>query len=145
MNLHTDDHHKEWLQDIEYRSAFGEESAKLEIAIAITEARLLAGVTQAVLADRSGVSQAYVAKLERGDANPTIGNVGRLLAGIWMRPDVKPAPLDAGDSFESVLLLVSEDTPTSGMQPFRWEGDIEEASSSSSLASIRSLIVAGQG
>ena len=64
------DSHHAWLEDIEYRQEFGSESAKLEIAVALAAARKTAGVTQARLAELAEVSQAYIAKLESGEANP---------------------------------------------------------------------------
>ena len=84
MTQRTDGHdsHLSWLQDIEYRKEFGAEGAKLEIAAALVRARELAGMTQSALAELAGTSQAYIARLESGDANPTIGNVARLFACI---------------------------------------------------------------
>jgi transcriptional regulator with XRE-family HTH domain len=43
-----------------------------EAAALLREARYAAGLTQAVLAERLGVSQAAIAKLERPGANPTL-------------------------------------------------------------------------
>ncbi|MYK36123.1 MAG: helix-turn-helix transcriptional regulator, partial [Chloroflexi bacterium] len=54
------------------------------------------------LAERARVSQAYIAKLERGDANPTIGHIGRLLACMGLKPSVSVAPMVAAASSESV-------------------------------------------
>ncbi|MBI4307272.1 MAG: helix-turn-helix domain-containing protein, partial [Chloroflexi bacterium] len=59
------------LKDPEYARLFGEADAKSEFAIALCRARDRAGITQKELADRLGVSQAYIAKLSAGDANPT--------------------------------------------------------------------------
>lgn len=73
------------LQDLEYRLGFGEESAKLEVALMLCRARRAASVTQIELARRLGISQTYVARLERGDANPSIGKVGRVLAALSLR------------------------------------------------------------
>ena len=98
MNEQAVDSHKVWLDDIEYRGEFGSESAKLEIAAALADARALAGVTQLGLAERAGVSQAYVAKLEQGGANPTIGNIGRLFACIWMKPAIQAVSLEPSRS-----------------------------------------------
>ena len=80
------------LEDLEYRREYGAESAKLETAVAFARARENAGHTQAAVAQRAGVSQAYIAKLERGDANPTVGQLGRMLAVIWshLRIDCEP-------------------------------------------------------
>ena len=65
------------LADLEYRREYGSENAKFETAVALVQVRELAGLTQAALAEEAGVSQAYIAKLERGDANPTVGQLGR--------------------------------------------------------------------
>ena len=103
MRLHeAQDSHAAWLEDIEYRQAFGSETAKLEVAAALVDAREAAGITQTALAERAGVSQAYIAKLERGDANPTIGHIGRLLACMGLKPSVGVAPMEPAASSESV-------------------------------------------
>lgn len=98
------DSHLEWLRDIEYRSAFGAETAKLEIAAAIADARSLARVSQARLAELAGVSQPYIAKLESGDANPTIGRAGELFASLWLRLTLSLVPLEPLTSIESVAI-----------------------------------------
>ena len=96
------DSHVSWLEDIEYRKEFGAESAKLEIAAALAQARELAGVTQSALADLAGTSQAYIAKLESGDANPTIGNIARLFACMWLKLEIKPMQMERFISTEAV-------------------------------------------
>ena len=104
------DSHAEWLQDIEYRREFGSESAKLAVAAALADAREAAGITQSVLAERAGVSQAYIAKLERGDANPTIGQFGRLLACMWLKPSIGVTPMEPPASLQPVQ-VESETVP----------------------------------
>jgi transcriptional regulator with XRE-family HTH domain len=58
----------------------------------IKEARNRAGLTQTGLAHRLGISQAAVAKLERPDANPTVGNLDDALwaTGHRLTLDVSP-------------------------------------------------------
>ena len=97
----VEDGHVEWLKDIEYRQEFGSETARLAVAAALADARKAAGMTQSALAHRAKVSQAYIAKLERGDANPTIGHIGRLLACMWLKPSVGVAPMEPPTSFET--------------------------------------------
>ena len=96
------DTHASWLEDIEYRREFGSESAKLAMAAALVRARELANMTQSALAELAGTSQAYIAKLESGDANPTIGNIGRLLACMWLRAAIEPARMEPFTYMEPV-------------------------------------------
>lgn len=81
------------LQDKEYRRDFGAATVKYDLAIALVEARTQAGLTQQQLAELCGVQQSYIAKLESGEANPTVGNIGGLLAIIWRRLRMQPIPL----------------------------------------------------
>lgn len=106
MNQQIDSHdsHVFWLDDIEYREEFGAETAKLEIAAVLVRARELTKMTQSALAEAAGTSQAYIARLERGDANPTIGNIGRLLACMWLKPSIVPMQLDPSKSIESIVI-----------------------------------------
>jgi transcriptional regulator with XRE-family HTH domain len=91
---------QEELEDPEFRRTYGAELAKAELAVAISEARRLCGWTQQDVADRAGVSQAYIAKLESGEANPTIGQLGSIFACLGLRVTVSSMPLtqDAADS-----------------------------------------------
>ena len=106
MTQQSDGHdsHTLWLQDIDYRKEFGSESAKLDMAAALVNAREMMNMTQSALAKLAGTSQAYIARLERGDANPTIGNIGRLFACMWLKPRIAPTPMDPFTSIESVLI-----------------------------------------
>jgi transcriptional regulator with XRE-family HTH domain len=58
----------------------------------ITEARTRAGLTQQQLADRSGMAQPAIARLERGHVSPTFTTVERLVAasGFALRIDLLP-------------------------------------------------------
>lgn len=85
----------ESLQDPERRCGFGAEGVKTSFAFALLEARESAGMTRAELAEASGVSEAYISKLESGDANPSVGKVGEIFAAMWMKPTVGFAPLMA--------------------------------------------------
>ena len=57
----------------------------------LADARRRAGLTQAELADRLGISQSAVAKLEREDANPTVRTLERALRATGNRIEVRPA------------------------------------------------------
>ena len=81
------------MADDEVRMAYGEELAKMDFALALTKARKESDLTQQQLAERLGVSQAYIARLESGLANPTIGKAGSIFACLWKRPSISMAKL----------------------------------------------------
>ena len=51
--------------DPEYQAIYAEEAAKSELWLQLVEARQVAGLTQAEVAERLGVSQAQVARIEK--------------------------------------------------------------------------------
>ena len=81
------------LQDDETRLVYGEEMAKLDFAVAVAKARKESGLTQGQLAGILDVKQPYIARLESGEANPTIGQAGKTFAAMWHRMTVQPGPL----------------------------------------------------
>lgn len=70
-------------------------------AVALRAARQRAGLTQAALGERAGVSQALISAYENGHRQPTIPTLARLLraAGFDIRMELSPvalfSPLDA--------------------------------------------------
>lgn len=81
------------LQDVEFAREFGASAAKTDFALTLANARRICQVTQADLANLLGTSQSYIAKLERGDANPTIGRIGEFLAILSLRLSTNTIPL----------------------------------------------------
>ena len=75
---------KQNLQDPEFARMFGAAQAKSSFALTLTKARAKLGLTQKELATKVGVSQAYIAKLEGGEANPTLERIGSLLATLGL-------------------------------------------------------------
>ena len=92
------------LQDQEFAREFGSELAKVDFAVTLNKARKNAGLTQAQLADLLGVKQSYIARLERGDTNPTLGKIGKILAAIGLCLRTGVAPLKAGIRAKADLL-----------------------------------------
>ena len=76
---------KRRLKDPEFAKMFGVAQAKSSFALTLAKARATLGLTQKALANRVGVSQAYIAKLEGGEANPTLERIGSLLAMLGLR------------------------------------------------------------
>ena len=85
---------EEKLKNPDFARAFGAAQAKTQAALALAKARRNAGMSQKMLAEKSGHSQPYIAKLERGDANPTLATLGALLATMGQRLYTDVAPLD---------------------------------------------------
>jgi transcriptional regulator with XRE-family HTH domain len=94
------------LQDPEFRKLYGAAEAKSELAIAIADARHSLRLTQEEMSKKVGASQPYIAKLESGEANPTFGAIGGILAILNLRLAVgitpllpKPNIMSSGDTF----------------------------------------------
>jgi transcriptional regulator with XRE-family HTH domain len=81
------------LKDPESARIFGAAHANSSFALTLALARKKLGVTQQELAEKAGVSQAYIAKLEGGEANPTLGRIGSLLAVLGLSLVTDTAPL----------------------------------------------------
>ncbi|MGZ4131546.1 MAG: helix-turn-helix domain-containing protein [Actinomycetota bacterium] len=60
----------------------------------LREARLRAGLTQRLVADRVGVSQPLVARIERGDVAPTLERLLELIRACGFDLDIRVVPLD---------------------------------------------------
>lgn len=66
------------------------------------EARRL---SQARLAERVGISQQRLSKLERGAVDPRLGDLARLFAGLQLRLRIETAPPPEGPTADPDLLL----------------------------------------
>ncbi len=71
------------MADPEFRREYEEESQKKELWLALVEARQAAGLTQAEVAGRLGVSQAQVARIEkRGYNSYTLNTLRRYVEAL---------------------------------------------------------------
>lgn len=84
MSIKFDDFLQEQLQDPEFRKEYEELQPERAIIQAIIDARQNSGLTQKELAERTGIAQGDISKLERGTANPSIKTLLRLAAGMGM-------------------------------------------------------------
>jgi len=80
-------HYKEWeaelFSDAEFRAIYEEESAKKELWLQLVEARQAAGLTQAEMAKRMGISQAQVSRIEKSGYDAyTLTTLRRYVAAL---------------------------------------------------------------
>ena len=94
-----------WMADPENRRIYEEEAAKKELWLQLVEARQAAGLTQAELGKRLGVTQAQVARLEkRGYDAYTLTSLRRYVQALGDQFTIEvtihraaaPAPTHAG-------------------------------------------------
>jgi ribosome-binding protein aMBF1 (putative translation factor) len=77
--------HDRWMKEDGYRAAYEELGPEFALSRAITEARARAQLTQAELAERMQTSQAAIARLESGRANPTAETLHKLAVATGTR------------------------------------------------------------
>ena len=75
----------EFLKDPEFRRAYEE----LEPAYQLIRLRLQRGMTQQELAEKVGTTQSTIARLESGNANPSISTLERVAAALGGRVVIK--------------------------------------------------------
>jgi len=72
------------LQRPSFKAEWNALQPELTIAQAMIDARKESGLTQKQLSERTGIAQADISKLERGNANPSLRTLQRLAAGMGM-------------------------------------------------------------
>lgn len=72
------------LQRPSFKAEWDTLQPELTIAQAMIDARKESGLTQKQLSERTGIAQADISKLERGNANPSLRTLQRLAAGMEM-------------------------------------------------------------
>lgn len=79
------DLHRKWSRDTAYRAAYDKQGPEFELARALIEARVGAGLTQAQLAERMKTTQSVVARLEGGRVHPSTRTLGRIAQATGTR------------------------------------------------------------
>lgn len=82
----------EQLQHEEFKKEYDALEAEFSIIQAMLDARKASGMTQKELADRTGIAQADISKLENGNANPSLRTLQRLADGMGMRLKLEFVP-----------------------------------------------------
>ena len=80
------------MENPEFAAAYDEIQPELNVIRAIIDARMSQNLTQKELADRTGISQTEISKLENGTRNPSIKLLQRLAEGMGMVLNVTFSP-----------------------------------------------------
>lgn len=84
---------KTWLKDPAFRAAYDAMEEEFTLVTALIAARAKAGLTQAELARRMGTTQAVVARLEGGKAQPSTRTLERFAAATGCKLKISLEPL----------------------------------------------------
>ncbi|MBR3504074.1 MAG: helix-turn-helix domain-containing protein [Clostridia bacterium] len=79
------DYLREQMKDPEFKKEYDALEVEYAIKQAMLDARKASGLTQKELADRTGIAQGDISKLENGTANPSLKTLKRLAAGMGMK------------------------------------------------------------
>ena len=82
MGTKFNDFLAEQLKNPEFRREYEALQPEHAVIQAMIDARKETGLTQQELAKRTGIAQADISKLERGNANPSLKTLKRLAAGL---------------------------------------------------------------
>ena len=91
-----DDFLAEQLQDEEFRREYEVIQPEMDVIKALIDARTSRNLTQEELAERTGIHQSDICKLERGVRNPSIKLLRRLAEGLDMVLKIEFVPKSKG-------------------------------------------------
>lgn len=78
--------------DPELRAEYDALEDEFSLVQALLDARRSSGLTQKELAERTGMAQSDISRLERGAGNPSLKTLRRLAAGMGMRVRIEFRP-----------------------------------------------------
>ena len=80
------------LQNEDFRKEYEAIQPEMDVIRAIVEARTSQNLTQKELAERTGINQADISKLENGTRNPSVNLLKRLADGMGMMLKIECVP-----------------------------------------------------
>lgn len=84
---------KERLKDPDFKKEYDALEAEFSIIQAIIDARKNSGMTQKDLAEKTGITQGDISRLETGSANPSLKTLQRLAEGMGTTLKLEFVPL----------------------------------------------------
>ena len=82
----------EQMKDAEFVKEYEAIQPELDVIRAIVDARTSQNITQKELAERTGINQAAISKLENGTRNPSVNLLKRLAEGMNMTLKIEFVP-----------------------------------------------------
>lgn len=79
-----DEYLDEQLQNDEFREEWEDSQPEMDVIRAMVDARISQNLSQKELAERTGINQADISKLENGTRNPSLKLLKRLADGMGM-------------------------------------------------------------
>ena len=73
------------LKDPEFRAEYDALEPEFSLVHAMIEARKMAGFTQKQLAERTGIAQGDISKIENGNGNPSLKTLKRIASAMDMK------------------------------------------------------------
>lgn len=80
------------LEDDEFRKEYEAIQPEMDVIKAIVDARASQNLTQKELAERTGINQADISKIENGTRNPSLNLLKRLADGMGMALKIEFIP-----------------------------------------------------
>ncbi len=82
----------EQLQDEEFKKEYEAIQPEMDVIRAMVDARISQNLTQKELAERTGINQADISKIENGTRNPSLNLLKRLADGMGMALKIEFVP-----------------------------------------------------
>lgn len=83
----------EQLKDPEFKKEWDDIQPEMDVIRAMIDNRIAQNLTQKELAERTGINQADISKLENGTRNPSLKMLKRLAAGMGMSLKIEFVPM----------------------------------------------------
>ena len=90
--MRYDDYLQEQLKNPDVKKEWDDLQPEMDVIRAIVEARTSQNLTQKELAERTGINQADISKLENGTRNPSVNLLKRLADGMGMMLKIEFVP-----------------------------------------------------
>lgn len=84
----------EQMKNEEFKKEYDALEPEFAVIQAMLDARKSAGLTQKELAERTGIAQGDISRLENGNANPSLHTLQRLAEGMGMRLRLEFVPIN---------------------------------------------------